>query len=206
MLVFFFIVIWPIFPVHLSSLVFWLCPSLLGFVELFKVLSSDPASWLSISVPVRLVTEVTYLCWLIVDIDLHPLPGADEGSGNLMVAGGFHTCCWWFLNMLMTISDTQTTPQFLYLLTLFSRVWSPLLHACWCVAVILSNLKSLRCYQSSHLLMLFRLSEIRSMGTSQNLWRYYTFCKWSLIHTFWGGVASVQRSKVWILYNLLSIT
>lgn len=159
MLVFFFLVIWPIFPVHLSSLVFWLCPSLLGFVDLFKVLSSDPASWLSISVPVRLVTEVTYLCWLIVDIDLHPLPGADEGSGDLMVAGGFHTCCWWFLNMLMTISVTQTTPQFLYLLTLFSRVWSPPLHACWCVAVILSNLKSLRsCYQSSHLLVLFRLS------------------------------------------------
>ncbi len=44
------------------------------------------------------------------------------------------------------------------------------------------------------------------MGTSQNLWRYYTFCKWSLQHTFWAGAASVQRSKVWILYNLLSIT
>lgn len=82
-----------LFFLFIFHLWFFGCPSLLGFVDLFKVLSSDPASWLSISVPVRLVTEVTYLCWLIVDIDLHPLPGADEGSGDLMVAGGFHTCC-----------------------------------------------------------------------------------------------------------------
>jgi hypothetical protein len=78
--------------------------------------------------------------WLMFDIDLHPLLGADEVSGDLIFGGQYHRCyCWRSLNMCVTIAVVQIAPQFLVsllsLFPLFFRVRFPLfpvkLVCCW---------------------------------------------------------------------------
>jgi hypothetical protein len=59
----------------------WSSPSLLCFVEL-------ATPWLSLSMTSSLVQKLSI--WLLYDIDLHPLLGADEGIGDTMVAD--HHC------------------------------------------------------------------------------------------------------------------
>jgi hypothetical protein len=79
--------------------------------------------------------------WLMLDIDIHPLPGAGEVSGDVMVGDQFHTyCCWRSMIMYMTIATVQT---FYILFNLFLRVPLPPFHPHWLVAVLLSDMKYL---------------------------------------------------------------
>jgi hypothetical protein len=65
----------------LFSQFLWSSPSLLCFVEL-------ATPWLSLPMTSSLVQKLGI--WLLYDIDLHPLLGADEGIGDTMVAD--HHC------------------------------------------------------------------------------------------------------------------
>lgn len=53
--------------------------SLLGFLEL-------AAPWQRFSIPIGVVN-------VLVDINLHPLLGADDVSGNVVVGGQYQTFC-----------------------------------------------------------------------------------------------------------------
>ncbi len=60
--------------------------------------------------------------WLMHCIYLCPLPGADEVSGDIRVAGHYLRCycCWTSLNMRVTATVVQTAPQLCFVLFCFS--------------------------------------------------------------------------------------
>jgi hypothetical protein len=66
------------------------------------------APWRRFSIPIGVVN-------VLVDINLHPLLGADDVSGNVVVGGQYQTfCCWTSLNMCMTIIVVHSAPQFCF--------------------------------------------------------------------------------------------
>jgi len=121
------------FRACLSSWVFWSCPSLLGCSEVASVMAEfSHCCWSCDRNSVR---------WLMLDIDVHPLPGAGEVSGDVMVGDQYHTYfCWRSMIMYMTIATVQT---FYILFNLFLRVALPPFHPHWLVAVSLSDMKYL---------------------------------------------------------------
>jgi hypothetical protein len=116
--------------------------------------------------------------WLMFDIDLHPLLGADEVSGDLMVGCQYHRCyCWRSVNMCVTIAVVQIAPQFLVsllsLFPLFFRVRIPLfpvkLVCCWIwkfMTLCLGYLSVVFKYGEVLMKILLLLSISKAWGTS----------------------------------------
>jgi hypothetical protein len=74
------------------------------------------------------MAEFSYYCWsgdnqsvhwLVDKIDLHPLLGADEISGDIMIFGQYHTSML-SLNMCVTVAVVQTASWFWFLFFLCS--------------------------------------------------------------------------------------
>jgi hypothetical protein len=78
------------------------------------------------------MAEFSYYCWsgdnqsvhwLVDKIDLHPLLGADEISGDIMIFGQYHTFMP-SLNMCVTVAVLQTASWFCFLFVLVFVVLS----------------------------------------------------------------------------------
>ncbi len=105
----FFFVLFLCFLVFLLLLqFFWSSPCLLGILGFVE--------------PPSIMTEFPHYCWSYyrnrvcwLMMIFHPLLGAEEVGGDVVVGDQFHNCCYWrSMNMCMAVTVIQTPIQFCF--------------------------------------------------------------------------------------------